>query len=90
MYRWSAEARVLYELHALVAHHYPVMAADFTAAGRALLTAGLDGRACIWDASVRAKPKKKKKCIKGPYYPIKELNLKIISMPNFMRSRKVY
>ncbi|KAJ8718242.1 hypothetical protein PYW08_002479 [Mythimna loreyi] len=49
LFRWVAAARELQPLHELAAHHYPVMACDFAAAGRVLLTAGLDGRACIWD-----------------------------------------
>ncbi|KAJ8714311.1 hypothetical protein PYW07_002536 [Mythimna separata] len=49
VFRWAAAARELQPLHALAAHHYPVMACDFAAAGSVLLTAGLDGRACVWD-----------------------------------------
>ncbi|XP_047028830.1 WD repeat, SAM and U-box domain-containing protein 1-like [Helicoverpa zea] len=47
--RWHEAAGALEPLHELAAHDYPVMAADFCAAGAALLTAGLDGRACLWD-----------------------------------------
>lgn len=52
MFRWSEERGELEALHELASHEYPVLAVDFAAAGAVLLTAGLDGRACLWDVEV--------------------------------------
>ncbi|KAF9798260.1 hypothetical protein SFRURICE_012931 [Spodoptera frugiperda] len=49
VFRWSEERGELEALHELASHEYPVLAVDFAAAGAVLLTAGLDGRACLWD-----------------------------------------
>ncbi|XP_022824877.1 WD repeat, SAM and U-box domain-containing protein 1-like [Spodoptera litura] len=49
VFRWSEERGELQALHELAAHEYPVLAVDFVAAGAVVLTAGLDGRACLWD-----------------------------------------
>ncbi|CAB3254057.1 unnamed protein product [Arctia plantaginis] len=49
LYRWCKETSELVEVHSLDGHQYPAMAADFGASGALLLSAGLDGRACLWD-----------------------------------------
>ncbi|XP_075979925.1 uncharacterized protein LOC142979049 [Anticarsia gemmatalis] len=49
VYRWHEQAAALVEEHALEAHQYPAMSVDFGAGGALLLSAGLDGRACLWD-----------------------------------------
>lgn len=56
VFRWSGAARALAPLHSLAAHQYPAMAADFGAEGALLLTAGMDGRACLWDVEVPTRP----------------------------------
>ncbi|KAH9640221.1 hypothetical protein HF086_008457 [Spodoptera exigua] len=52
VFRWSEARGELDALHELAAHEYPVLAVDFAASGAVLLTAGLDGRACLWDVEV--------------------------------------
>lgn len=52
LYRWCDEISELVEFHCMEGHQYPAMAADFGASGALLLSAGLDGRACLWDVQV--------------------------------------
>ncbi|XP_037292485.1 uncharacterized WD repeat-containing protein alr3466 isoform X3 [Manduca sexta] len=49
IFRWCVVERTAREEHALEGHQYPALAVDFGAGGRVLVSAGLDGTACLWD-----------------------------------------
>ncbi|CAK1587355.1 unnamed protein product [Parnassius mnemosyne] len=49
IFRWSEQLQTLLCERELAAHRYPAMSVDLGAGGAMLLSAGLDGRARLWD-----------------------------------------
>ncbi|XP_072938346.1 uncharacterized protein [Epargyreus clarus] len=49
IFKWNELDGILCLDKTLDVHQYPVLSVDFGASGALLLSAGLDGRACLWD-----------------------------------------
>ncbi|CAG4973253.1 unnamed protein product, partial [Parnassius apollo] len=55
IFRWSEQLETLLCERVLAAHRYPAMSVDLGASGAMLLSAGLDGRARLWDVQEKGR-----------------------------------